>query len=337
MSDPLTEKEIFFLHYLRNRQIEWKIDEPVKRLFDNYQDVLSKLYQCNYLKIDDHSYFLEVMSIAQLKKILRNLQLPIAGKKEDLICRIVENTTADERVKICPVLYYVLTSKAIEIDEKYKQIKHDENIALKKIMLQKINNGQYIEAFMERAKIYSQQIIPPGIDIDWSDTSKIKKQATDELNKLHQYDFSDLNNTERYKELLIKALYYDNIEQNLFSSIRLLVLPDKETLKCPALDIFFQKKKIPTNEIYKVFVYLDTKRFNAFQKNMNIFLKKDSYQPLSAGDFKISDNTISLWTSEEEYKILFQKEIKGFPKTFQTYVKHKNANSEKYKNWISYL
>lgn len=337
MSEPLTEKEIFFLHYLRNRQIEWKIDTPVKRLFDNYQDVLSKLYQCNYLKIDNHSYFLEVMSTTQLKKILRSFQLPVSGKKQDLICRIIEHTTADDRAKICPTLYYVLTAKAIEIDEKYKQIKHDENIALKNLMLQKINNGQYIEAFLERAKIYSHQIIPPGIGIDWSDTAKIQKQAADELDKLRQYDFSDLNNTEHYKELLIKALYYDTIEQNLFSSIRLLVLPDEENLKCPALDIFFQKKKIPTNEIYKVFVYLDTKRFNAFQKDMNTFLKKDLYKLLPAGDFKITDSTISFWRSEEEYTMLSQKAIEDFPKTFQTYEKHKNANSEKYKNWISYL
>ena len=74
----LNEKEIFLLHYLRNRKIEWKIDEPVKDLFENYNLTFSKLKQNGYLKDDKHTYFLETMNTAKLIEILKFLSLSVS-------------------------------------------------------------------------------------------------------------------------------------------------------------------------------------------------------------------------------------------------------------------
>ncbi len=48
------------------------------------------------------------------------------------------------------------------------------------------------------------------------------------------------------------------------------------------------------SEIHKVFVYLDTKRFNTFQIQNQKFFKDKKYQPLPIGEFKVMDSTISL-------------------------------------------
>jgi hypothetical protein len=82
------------------------------------------------------------------------------------------------------------------------------------------------------------------------------------------------------------------------------------------------------------FVYLDTKRFNTFQIQNQKFFKDKKYQPLPIGEFKVMDSTISLWKEFDEYNMLSKKGISGFPKTYQTFQKHKHNNSEKYKNWI---
>jgi hypothetical protein len=37
-----------------------------------------------------------------------------------------------------------------------------------------------------------------------------------------------------------------------------------------------------------------------------------------------------------EYENMEKQNIPGFPKTFKTYQKHKEANSEKYQAWIAY-
>lgn len=331
----LTDKEKFLLHYLRNRQIKWGIDESVKNLFGSYGQVIYNLEQSGYLITDNHSYFLEILSISDLKVILKDLTLSVIGKKKELIDRIKENTTEDQREKICSDSYYVLTEKGIEVDEKYKATKRMENKTLKEIVKQKIETGNFTQASLEKGASYSKAVIAPGIGVDWTDTNEIQRRSEVQQERLKNYDFSDLNNSKAYIELLFKTLYYDiEIEHNLHISISEIVMQSEEKLNCPALDKFFIKKGFMPSEQDKVFVYLDTKRFNAFQNNMKALLKKEKYSPLPEGKYKIEDRTIERWKELREYKELLNKNIIGFPKTFETFLKHKMQNSDKYNNWI---
>ncbi len=332
----ISRNEIFLLHYLRNRKIEWKIDEPVKKLFFDYYSTLSSLKERGYLTDDNHSYFLQVMNIYQLKEILRSLSLPLTGKKSELIQRILANTSESDRMEICQDLYYVLTEKAILLDEEYKREQKQLNSSLKATMQYNISVDNFEQAALERASNFSERIIPPGIGIDWSDTESILKANTRELEELQKYDFSDLKNSSIYKKALIQALYYDNqIEHNLYQSIKTFVIPTGEKILCNDLDIFFQNKGFTPEEIQKVFVYLDTKRYNHFQIHMRTFQKNGKYKPLPSGNFKLADETLDFWKEYDEYKNLSERNIDGFPKTFQTFQKHKKNNSEKYKIWLS--
>ena len=331
----LSDKEKFLLHYLRNRQIKWGIDESVKELFESYDQAIYNLKQSGYLIADDHSYFLETFSTSDLKAMLKDLKLPVLGKKKEFINRIKENTTEDQREKICPDLYYVLTEKGIAVDEKYKTVKRMEDTALKENIKQKIEVGNFTQASLEKGESYSRAVISPGIGVDWTDIAEIQRCAEAQQERLKNYDFSDLKNSKAYKELLFKALYYDiEIEHNLYISISKIVMQSEEKLNCPALDEFFVKKEFVPPELDKVFVYLDTKRFNAFQINMRKLLKKEKYLPLPDGKYKVDDRTIEYWKELSEYNLLSAKNIEGFPKTFQTFKKHKLQNSDKYIKWI---
>lgn len=334
----LTDKERFLLHYLKNRQISCGIDEPVKKLFIDYGCVIQTLKYNGYLIDDDYSYFLEVKSITELKKILKELSLSQSGKKDELIERIKAHTSSDQRKKICAKLYYVLTDKGIVEEEKYWIKKKKSDSLLKETVYHKILNGNYIEASLMIGEVYSKAVIPPGIGIDWNDKEGIESRAEEQLNRIKKLDFSDLENSSTFIEILTKILYYDAIiEHNLHYSITQFIYLTDETLHCKDLDTFFQKKNyIPSNS-EKLFVYLDTKRYNAFQNSMKKLLKKSQYKPLPNGVFNISDSTILLWKEHQVYTLLLSKNIKGFPKTFNTYQKHKEKNSEKYQYWIAHL
>ena len=58
------------------------------------------------------------------------------------------------------------------------------------------------------------------------------------------------------------------------------------------------------------------------------------YNPLPPNEFKVSDSTIQLWKEYQEFSRLSNLKIKNFPKTFNTFQKHKHQNSEKYQSWI---
>lgn len=334
----LSDKERFLLHYLKDRQIDWEIDESVKKLFRHCGRIIQDLKIAGYLVDDDHSYFLETKSIPELKDILKKLSLPQNGKKSELIERIKSHTSSVDRKEICSNLYYVLTDKGLMEEQKYWTHKKDSDYALKECVFQKISEGKYIEASQAMGNIYSKEILPPGIGTDWNDKVGIESRAKAAIDRIRNYDFSDLNNSYAFIEVLVKILYYDSIiEHNLQSSIFQFMSLLYEDIQCEKLDIFFQGKDYTPSESQKLFVYLDTKRYNAFQNHMRLLLKKNTYKPLPDGVFNINDATISGWKEYQIYSLLSSKNIEGFPKTFQTYQKHKSKNSEKYQFWITYL
>lgn len=338
----LGEKETFLLHYLHHRKLEWKIDDPVKSLFSNYQNTISDLKKDGYLKDDDHSFFLEEMTIPDLKKILIDKSLTTSGKKKDLIKRILENTSSKERASICSDQYYVLTEKGLEINKIYCEKQKLQDLELKEYIANIIAAGKYTLASIEKAKAYSQYVIPPGIGIDWSNIEQVI--ISSEKNQLHvrQFDFSDLRNSASFKETLFKMLYYDiEIEHNLFKSITKYMHLCNEILDCPDLECFFQRRCYNPIESEKIFVYLDRKRYNALQVHMNNLCQDKKYTALPKGIFHISDQTIAAWKKEqedrEEFNCLSELGIEKFPKTFRTFQSHKNKNDEKYKFWIGFL
>lgn len=341
LESSLNEKEIFLLHYLHHRKIAWKIDQPVKDLFSDYREAISKLKKSGYLSEDNHSAFLDEMSISDLKNILKSISLPVSGKKAELIERIIKHTTPEQRANICPDLYYALSPAGKAVDESYKASKKALQNNLKEKVFSEIKSQSYEQAALAKAAVYSKETMPPGIGVDWSDTENIRENSQKEQNLIREYDFSDLSNSNDYKELLFQTLYYDNeIEHNLISSIKKFVMPCAEKIICPDIENFFQNKGYSPNEEEKVYTYLLTKRFNAFQLNMQKTLKSSKYRPLPKGDFYLSNQTISLWKKlkedREEFANLSKLEIDGFPKTLRTFQIHKDKNDDKYKLWISY-
>lgn len=331
----LSDKEKFLLHYLRNRQIKCGIDESVKKSFGNYEQAINNLKQSGYLVADNHSYFLEILSTSDLKAMLKDLTLPVLGKKQELIDRIKENTTEDQREQICPDLYYVLTEKGINIAEQYKAAKKAKSTVLKENILTLIRCSDYKGAVFYMCEAYSMEIIPPGIGTDWSNKEQIWNNQEIMLNQIKEIDWHDLNNSEAFKYALIKCLYYDwLIEHELWRSIELFINETNELLNCDSLSEFFKQNEYEPSENQIWYTYLTTKRYNLYQANLRKTLKDQSYKCLPPGEFNINKSLIDLWKDYKEFDLLAAKSINDFPKTFETFQKHKTQNSDKYNIWI---
>ena len=208
MLDKNTE---FLLHYLGQRDVKWKIDKPVIDLFGGKkqtQERIKFLYDEGYLVEDDHSYFLTRSNISQLKEILKGLSLSDKGKKQDLIDRIIENTTAEQRNKICPDLFYVLTDKAQEINDAYMAKQRENNRQYKAAILSSTLSGDIHAAEVATAEYNSRSIIQPA-GVDWMDENEINRSVKNYKERFRFYDFSDLNNSPNYKDMLCRILYYE--------------------------------------------------------------------------------------------------------------------------------
>lgn len=331
----LSDKERFLLHYLKNRQIKLGLDEPVKTLFAHCGQTIQNLKLAGYLTNDDHSYFLETKSIPELKTILNGLSLSVTGKKQDLIERIKKHTSEVQREKICPDLYYVFTEKGTIEDDKFNTQQRQHGKQLKENILSFINQGDYKGAVFYMCEAYSQEIIPPGVGTDWGNKEQIWNNQQKMLNQLQEIDWEDLNNSEEFKHILIKCLYYDwLIEHELWKSIDLFINNTDELLNCESLSVFFKHNKYEPSESQKWYTYLATKRYNLYQKNMQETLKNPAYKFLLPGEFSVDKITIDRWKEYREYELLTLKNIDGFPRTFQTFLKYKLHNNDKYKKWI---
>lgn len=87
----LSVAEIQFLQYLSNHDTNIA---TFKKYFSlNYEDTVSLLLKNNYMRIGSAEESLSLNTVQDLKKFLKLKDLSLSGKKEDLMQRILSETT----------------------------------------------------------------------------------------------------------------------------------------------------------------------------------------------------------------------------------------------------
>lgn len=214
-------------------------------------------------------------------------------------------------------------------------------------------NGNFEKASKIRQQAYA--ISPPGtIGIDWSDWSLVWKFDKRQLKYLDQEDYSDLKNSAEYVLSLKAGIFIDY----LFGFKNCWGVDKHEQLcievfDCPKLEKYLSKKKWDFQSFNRLHAYTNTKKINI---NSKIFLscasspkllRSISHPVYKRGEYYLGfTNETSIeyikalrnrYINEDEYILMRKYNIDGFPKTFQTFEKHKTKNSEKYRYWLSQL
>lgn len=210
--------------------------------------------------------------------------------------------------------------------------------------------GDLQSAAKIRQRAYA--IDPPGsIGMDWSDWESVWLSDSKYINFLNQENFSDLENSDKYITSLKGAIFVDYLFNFMDNwSVQQHKLLHSEEIRCPALESFLKDMQWDFNCVSRLFTYTDTKKQNITAKmyySSSILNGYDlSYKPkiFEEGEYNLGfDNSIpqrvidgrrKFLETYDQFLELRRFNIDKFPKTFQTFQKHKLANSEKYNRWI---
>ncbi len=211
-------------------------------------------------------------------------------------------------------------------------------------------NNDFKQASYIRQQAYV--LDPPGtIGIDWNDGDRIWRMDSNYLFFLNNEDFTDLQNSLEYIHLFKAGIFVDNLFGfRDYWGIKQIMILSNERLYSPVLEQFLADKKLCFDSISREFIYADTKMRNISAKQYYASCAKKYYKPkhrpviYEFGEFNLGFLSKPTEKQLESIRInhrdidLFNKmtlcNIEKFPKTFQTFQKHKIANSEKYKNWL---
>lgn len=118
-SSNIFSTDIFFLKYINGRSVEnaniaqyWYYEYGL-----NYANELKKLYSSDMLRISNVN--ISKLRIADLKNILRHFNLPLSGKKADLMNRILDNISSEDLSSFLgdSIHYFCATNKGISLIE----------------------------------------------------------------------------------------------------------------------------------------------------------------------------------------------------------------------------
>lgn len=208
--------------------------------------------------------------------------------------------------------------------------------------------------FKRASKIRQEAYLlnPPGtIGIDWSDKKAIWNMDKKFLQQMDIEPFTDLENTKPYIQSLKAGLFIDhifNFRDNWAVAQRESI--GMEKLNCPQLEHFLQKTGFDLPSVSRLHIYAQTKH-----KNINAKIHLDARsktglemawepQHFPAGEYdlgfspgtplKIIEGRRKWLEDTAQFDEMRASGISGFPKTFQTFQKHKFANSAKYQAWV---
>lgn len=167
---PLTAAEMSFLQYMNGITIkspyipaywvyEYNIEYPV---------VMTKLLQCDYLKISTPRESVPFLKIPELKDLLRKKELKLSGKKNELIDRVLAaysdeelNDTISDDIK-----KYILTEKGKRtVEDLSPSATKDadfEDRCMKSIIV-----GDVDGAYKMICKRELEKMLPRGLGVDW--------------------------------------------------------------------------------------------------------------------------------------------------------------------------
>lgn len=191
-------------------------------------------------------------------------------------------------------------------------------------------NGDFIEASQARIQYEIESVIPHGIGSDWSNTTYHSMVLKRYIQAARELDLSDSWNTIDFKNLIRAVHVASHITVlDLFEAAYRVELEIEEKLLCPDLESQLKEKCFRPNPP-KLYIYMNTKFTIKNLLNTKSISKWDGKYIL--GPYDCSD---PFHAAIAEFERCRELGIDGFPKTFQTYYKHKKRNSEKYQNWIS--
>jgi len=210
--------------------------------------------------------------------------------------------------------------------------------------------GNFKKAAHLRQKAYAFD--QSGFNGDfWENWSTVWESDSRYLRYLELENFSDMDNSQEFISAFKAAIFIDQLFCfRDFWAIDTVRMSTEEIFQSSLLESFLVSKRWTFNCEVRAHIYARTKEHNISAKIYNDSLRKNKSQslrpshiyPIGEYDLGFAEGTPEhvvegrrlLLANIDQYQDMSKYQIEKFPKTFQTFEKHKRANSEKYQEWM---
>lgn len=219
--------------------------------------IINKLYENNYLTLADYKFNIRKATIPILKDFLRRHDLPVGGKKADLVNRIIENISETHCLSYFNQSYWALTPKAVDLlrSEGIKtEAEYNENVEL-------IRSGSYEEL---KRKLYPNKNEHWGTEDTFFDTIDfIMKHGFEEFG-LSEDIRRNISSFVAAHAVDYSSRGYSTCKEDVFKLLGSLNI-ELKTLKIPiSLDSFIKENKIiEYDDIYILYIQFIINRARA--------------------------------------------------------------------------
>lgn len=147
---------------------------------------------------------LSLLKVEELKMILKEHEIKISGKKQELIKRIISNINeVDVQKSISYTDFYLLTDLGRFTIRESSERLEQEHLCFFKNVLDAIVNLNLAQAHRMICKHNAEKPIPPGLGVDW------KKRYIDGLNHHNANQYKYQINSSKNPYITAAAIYAD--------------------------------------------------------------------------------------------------------------------------------
>jgi len=122
--------------------------------------------------------------VPDLKKMLKERNLPISGNKSKLISRLIESDPNGMKEYISGLKILICSEKGGQVANDYLTMEKEKRLNFEQQVLDALQNRNFKEASLLRSSFMAKQLFPGTIGIDWQDPKSVSAITTYDISAL---------------------------------------------------------------------------------------------------------------------------------------------------------
>ena len=115
--------------------------------------------------------------VPDLKKMLKDRNLPVSGNKKDLISRLIEADPNGMEKNVSGLNVLLCSEQGCQIADEYLAIEKEKRLNVEQHVLDALQNRKFKEACLLVSSFETEQVFPSGLNVDWRNPDTAREIA----------------------------------------------------------------------------------------------------------------------------------------------------------------